>query len=181
MLLTRPLVPAVALTLVLALLVPCAASAREKGTVELGMDGFIGIRDYSNDHAFIVSVPISSVRAGYYVSERNVLEPSLGFNFISIGDESLTQLDFDLGLLLGMEDVGRTTPYFRVGGGILLLNDNGSETQFSVGIAAGIRIPTGDRFAVRLQGGVDHNFDGNGSLQESNDFGVKAGFSFFTR
>ena len=180
MLPTRFLVPAVALTLVLELLVPGAASAREKGTVELGMDGFIGIRDYSNDHAFIVSVPISSVRAGYYVSERNVLEPSLGFNFISIGDESLTELNFDLGLLLGMEDVGRTTPYFRVGGGILLLNGDGSsDTQLSAGIAAGIRIPTGDRMAVRLQGGVDHNFEGD--IPESNDFGVKAGFSFFTR
>ena len=179
-LLARFFVPAVALMLVLELPAPSVATAQGKGTVELGMDGFVGVRMYDFNDVFYMDLPVSSVRVGAYVSDRVALEPSLGFDLINVDSETLTQLDFDLGLLFCMEDVGRTTPYFRVGGGVLLVNSElPATTQFSAGLAAGVRIPTGDRFAVRLQIGIDRNFEGD--LVESTDLGGKIGFSFFTR
>jgi hypothetical protein len=160
---------------------PDIASAQEKGTVELGMDGFIGIRTYaSGSDVFSVDLPISSVRAGFYLSDRTALEPSLGFDVISGSGYTLSQLDFDLAMVFCMDDLGQTTPYFRVGGGVLLLNVEGSgDTQFTAGIAGGVRIPTGERMAVRLQLGIDRNFEGD--FSGSTDIGLKAGLSFFTR
>ena len=164
---------------------PHVTMARERGALEIGMDGFVGGRLYDQSEAFVddvfyVNMPVASIRVGMYLDDRMSLEPGLGWSLINIDGETLSELDFDLSLLYSLADPSKTAPYIRVGGGVVLVNsDLPASTQFSAGVALGVRIPAGDRFAVRLQGGVDKNFEGD--FIASTDVGAKIGLSFFTR
>lgn len=155
------------------------------------MDGRIGTRMYDDefqgfpvdlDNAFLVNLPVAHVRIGPYLSDKAQIEPSVGFELVSLEGETAYQLDLGLDLLLYLgDDPSRSVPFVRLGPGVLLLNDGDeSASQFQLGGGFGVRIPAGDRLAVRLQAAVDRNFS-NDDFLGSWDLGVMFGLSFFTR
>jgi len=188
------------LTLVVAILVGvCPARAQGSGSVELGLDAgftltmfdnvetFFG--DYSPDDLISFVLPVQSFRVGVYVSDRAQIEPSLGIQVVSQGGESVRVIQLGVDALFELtsrEDFELTSrenaavPFLSVGGQIVSLEADGSATQVSLRAGVGVKLPAGDRLAVRLQALIGRAFETDDVLG-SFDIGGRVGFSFFTR
>jgi hypothetical protein len=181
----------VAIAFLSSVLVP-PVSAQGRGATEFGLDGMIAGRLFddsfqgtpiSTDDAFLVGVPLQIFRVGFYVSDRIELEPSTSFTLVSLGGDTAHELGLNLNLLSHLSSQpGKAAPYVRLGGGLLSLDGGGgsSVTQFHANGGFGVKIPTGDRWAVRLEAAISRNF-ANDDFLGSWDVSALYGFSFFTR
>src|SRR5690242_4966275 len=93
------LVPLVAVAFLAAAL-PATASAQATtsapGVIELGIDAGISTTVGGDYHVTTVSIPTSTVRAGFYLNDRVSFEPSFGLSSISSGGDHLTTYDAEL-------------------------------------------------------------------------------------
>ncbi len=182
----------VALVLVVAAGAGASARAAGRGTTELGLDA--GVRaTFSDDIETVlgnvevedvvtVSVPVQSVRVGFFVSDRVEVEPSLGFALLSVGGETLSQLSLGVDLLAAFaSEPGAPAPYVTIGTLITSFDDgDDTATQFGVAGGLGVKFPQGDRWAVRLEAGLARLFENEGEALAAWDLSGTIGFSFFT-
>ncbi len=166
------------------------ARAAGRGSTELGLDAGISWTFSSNlnvadatttEDVVTVTVPVQSVRVGFFVSDRVQVEPSLGFVLVSVGDETLSQLSLGIDLLAAFaSEPGAPAPYVTVGGLITSLDvGDDTATQFGVSGGLGVRFPQGDRWAVRLEGGLARLFENEGEALAAWELFGTLGFSFF--
>jgi hypothetical protein len=169
-------------------MVPGLASAQNRGSVELGVDGRIGVsiidaQDsfFEPDNLTTVAIPNQSLRVGAFVSNTVQVGPSLSLVVLSQGGESLLALDLGLDVTYNFRsDRSGPIPFLQGGVAFSTLSNGGSHTQFRLGGSGGIKLPAGDQFAVRLEAGVNRAFETDDMFGMWNIFGG-FGFSFFTR
>jgi len=180
----------IACLLLLSCLAVSPAAAQSEGGVELGVDGLLAFRLYDDefsgfpvniDDAFLASLPVK-LRAGFPVTSQFSMEPSVAFDVVSIGGETLHEFDLGLSFLrnLGGER-GKTTPFLRIGGSFHVIGDgDDTDTQLSAGGALGVRLPMADRLDFRVEAGATRHFS-NDDYLGSWDVGSLFGLSFYTQ
>lgn len=156
------------------------AGVHERNPVELGMDAgvSIGLDDPSYT---TISIPVQSIRAGFMISPRFSLEPSLGLTYMHFSGESLTQYRALVGLLYHFQMNRHANQwYVRPFAGITGVSGSGSsDTQAEIGGGLGIKIPMAARVSTRFEANFEHGFK-SGDVASSNAIGILAGLSFFT-
>lgn len=177
-----------ALVLVAASLLVSSAAAQAKGAVEIGYDLGISVLmpdGGGNDVLFLatprtVSVGISTVRAGFYLSRHSELEPHFGLQLISTNDFNTTQMAVGLDYLHNFD--GKKTRLYLMGGARLAYFDNGSQTESQPGLGAGLgaKSTIGDRAALRYGVEVMRQFE-SGDFVARWDLGFLVGVSLFTK
>jgi hypothetical protein len=148
---------------------------------ELGVDAGL-MFTLDNPKTTLFSVPIQSIRAGFFLSPAISLEPSLRLNTISGGGiPTITDYGIGLGLLYHLStNRAANQPYIRPfiafdgqsGGG------GPSTSSFTVGGGFGVKMPINPRFATRLEANIGH-ISSSGTSQ--NVIGLLAGLSVYTR
>lgn len=152
--------------------------------VEIGMDASFSSTSFDDIDQSVTqfNFPEQRVRAGFFASPSISVEPSLGFSVLDVADESITSLVAGLDLLFHFSpDVSAPQLFVAVGPEVMRvdLGDEG-ETQFGLGGDFGVKLPVARQMAVRLAGFYTRFFETE-ALFGSNEFGVSAGFSFFTK
>ncbi len=156
--------------------------------IELGLDaGFQvsltdAVGEFERDNITVVQVPIQRFRVGFFVSDAVSIEPSVGLTYLSVSDQSLTELGAGLAFVYHFtSDASRPRVYLGAGGTLDLIDfGDASDTQFGAGALFGVKLPAGNQFAVRLEAQYVRAFESDDRLGASN-IGAFVGFSFFTK
>lgn len=160
------------------------AAAQTSGPkpLELGVDAgvTIGIGDNSTTS---ISIPVGSARIGFPIGTRTSLEPKFRLNLISGDGDTFTTYRVDLGLLYHLGSSRYPGAYHRAGMyvrpflGISGFANGNSDSNGLAGIGLGYKMPIVSRLSSRFEANFAHHFvDG-----DSNEIGLLAGLSFFTR
>jgi hypothetical protein len=147
---------------------------------ELGVDAGVTFT-LDDPKVTTFSVPIQSVRAGFFLSPEISLEPSLAFQSLSVsGGSSGSAYAIGLGLLYHFSTSRAANQmYVRPFIGLDGTSGGGSSTNsFSFGGGFGVKVPVGTRFATRFEGNLAHRSDSGVS---QNAIGLLAGLSVYTR
>jgi hypothetical protein len=151
--------------------------------VELGLDLGIefDITDDPGPNRTVIALPAQRLRVGLFASQQFSIEPSVSFSLVDVSDVSL--IEGSLNLLLAYHftaDRERPRVYLQAGGGLNLIDfEDESDAQFRVGGGLGVKIPAGDRFAVRLEADYFRSFESDLRYGTNTILGL-IGFSFFT-
>jgi hypothetical protein len=117
--------------------------------------------------------------AGFYVSPRAAIEPTLAFSHVGIGDDDLTVLGLGLAVPLYSDGSrGRRGSYLapRIGYNSLDLG-RGSASQFTLGLGFGVKTAINEHAAFRTQISFDYGFAGD--LKATRTIGLFLGLSVF--
>lgn len=170
-------------------LTPALAQAQSSHPIEFGVDAGVSFTT-GDPKVTTISVPLQSLRVGFYLSERVAIEPALAFNYAKSGDFSFSTLSPELGLLYDLTESRREPQFFvrPFAGVIRTAADDGtgseSVTVSHVGAGVGVKVPFGsvERFAWRIEALYDHSFaNTDKAIEAENAFGLKLGLSFFTK
>ena len=158
-----------------------AAPAAQGGFWELGLDGGIGI-GLDDPKTFSIAIPVSQVRAGYYVSDILSLEPSLSFfSVASKGSTAFSAWTLGLGVLYHLSPDRKASqmfvhPMLAFDGG-----SGGQDTRTSLGAGVGLKKPAMDgRFVWRFEAGLMHRLK-SGAFAASTGLYGNWGLSIYTK
>jgi hypothetical protein len=177
---------------VAAALILVASAASAQGTaprpLELGVDAGVTI-DLGDNSFTTISIPVPSLRVGFPISPRTSLEPKLTLTVQAGNDVTVTQYRGELGLLYHLGSDRYPGAYQRAGVyvrpflGIVGFSvnaddtDDPSDSSGLLGIGLGWKHPLVSRLSTRLEANFLHVFEEG----DSNQIGLLAGLSFFTR
>lgn len=159
-----------------------AAGAQAPRPIELGIDAgvTIGLGDNSTT---TVDVPAQAFRIGFPISPRSSLEPKFRLNLISGDGDTFTSYRTELGWLYHLGSSRYPGAYQRAGtyvrpfAGLIGHSDGDSSTSGLLGAGVGLKMPLVARLSSRFEANFAHLFGDS----ESNEIGLLAGLSFFTR
>ena len=168
------------LLVAVAVVFPLSALTAQSRPIELGTDLGVSFDFGGSSTLTTVSIPTSTLRVGFWMTDRVSIEPNVGFTWLHVSGESLTTIDAALALLYHFNaDASRARPYITVFPGLTHFNSDGSTTQFYAGAGLGVLLPMQERLALRLEGRYTHLFSGDGGAS-SDGAAARVGFSFFT-
>jgi len=152
--------------------------------VELGLDMGIAV-GLESPTTTQISLPLSQIRAGFFINDRVSIEPQLSLQHVSGGGSSITALGLEVGALYHFSpDRAHNQWYLRPTLGLshsdVSVFGSSSQTQASLGVGFGVKLPIMDRLATRLEGKLGHAFE-TSSAPGATSIGLLAGLSFFTR
>lgn len=158
------------------------AQEQARGTIELGVDAYVGQTTQGSTSLTVVDVPFRSARLGVFLSERVELEPSVTFQYLKL--ESSRYADK---LTLGRVGVlyhfttDRRAPQLFLRPTLGYLQTSGVSRQGgpALGVGGGIKLPIGERFLFRGSGDLEHIKVSK--RPSSRRLGVLLGFSVLTR
>lgn len=165
-----------------------ASTSSGSQPIELGADASLGIgfgATTPDVNVTTFQIPLSQIRAGFFISPELSIEPSLGMQYASANGGSSSHYTLGVGALyhfstLRTEKQVYVRPFLNFesasasGGGT-----SNSATSLALGAGLGIKIPATDRFAWRLEANLAHN--NNKNFDDSpNRFNLLAGLSYFT-
>lgn len=170
-------------TLLLALTaVQASAQSTAPRPIELGIDAGVSIG--LDDDAFTtIDIPVQAFRIGFPLSPRVSLEPKLRINVLTGEGDTFTTYRGELGLLYHLGSDRYPGAYHRAGlylrpfAGIVGFSNGESDSAGLLGAGVGYKIPLVSRLSSRFEANFAHYF-GDG---DSNELGLLAGLSFFTR
>jgi len=177
-------------TSVLALLVvslfASRAAAQAQGAAEIGYDLSLSILMPEGDDVLLLSTPrtmsigVSTVRAGFYLSPHGELEPSFGLILINNGNSTVTQYGVGLDYLYNFNGK-QTRPFLMGGGRVVSFNDgSASESQLGLGGGVGAKSRIGDRAAMRYSVELVRQFESD-NFAARWDVAFSIGISVFTK
>jgi hypothetical protein len=162
---------------------PAQRSGAE-GTWELGTDAALTFG--LDDQGTVLSIPVGTVRAGYFIRPEWSIEPFLSFDYLSTDAGSGSIYQFGVGGLYHLSTMRTQSQlYLRPFAGLVGFSDNpdggggNSESDFVLGGGFGIKWPKlGGRLALRGEVNISHQLaEPEGMSAVGFDFGI----SFFTR
>lgn len=176
------------IALVGAMLIGGVVGAQPGRPLELGADAAVTI-GLGDNSVTVVDIPAQAFRIGFFLNDRISLEPKFGLTTISGGGDTFTSYLAELGLPIHWYRArmrGDPYPYpsplsafyVRPFIGLLGTNTEGPDiTNGRVGAGLGMKVPLASRLASRFEANFAHIF---GDF-DSNEIGLLAGLSFFTR
>ncbi|HXV17230.1 MAG TPA: outer membrane beta-barrel protein [Gemmatimonadaceae bacterium] len=173
------------LTIAITSLALCAiagrAHAQAPRPIELGADA--GVTIGLGDNSFTtIDIPVQSFRAGFPISPRSSLEPKISLHVFSDNGTS-TDYRAELGWLYHFGSSRYPGAYQRAGAyvrpfaGLQGHSDGVSTTDGLLGAGLGFKMPLVSRLSGRFEANFAHLFGDS----DSNQLGLLAGLSFFTR
>lgn len=157
------------------------APPAEQG-LELGIDAGVGI-GLGGNSSTTISIPAQAFRVGFPMSPRTSIEPKLRLNVLTGNGDTFTEYRAEVGLLYHLGSSHYPGAYQRAGIylrpfiGIAGISDGDSQSFGLLGAGVGLKMPLISRLSTRFEANFAHQF-GNG---DSNEIGLLAGLSFFTR
>jgi len=165
------------------------ALAQQPTRVEFGIDAALthvsldldpGSASYN-----VFELPVRAVRAGFEVTPLVSVEPTLGIQSVS-GDAGETRLNFDIGVpisLSGPLNPAVTQAFLRplIGFRHESFTGEHGDTQTALGVGIGMRAHMSGRLAARFEARYVHGLRAGDFLKSTNELGLLAGVSFFTR
>lgn len=157
------------------------SSSLDSPSPEIGVDAAVSF-GLSSPSTTEIAIPVSLIRAGFFMSPVLSLEPWLGLNSFSGGGFSGTDYRLGVGLLYHFS-ASRAANQFYVRPFIGVHGEsgdlgNGSTAQFGAGF--GVKLPLRDRLATRLEANFGHE-TGRAGDAGRDAIGLLAGLSFYTR
>ncbi len=162
-----------------AVLMPSSATA-QTGSIELGVDALSVGGDFTGNLITAV-VPVRTLRAGFFVSDRVSVEPQMAFEYVNFDGFDFWEVTLGVGSLLHLRR--RPTRFRGYVRPLVTLNvsDTGKRaSQIGLGAGVGGKIRLLERLALRLELVFGHAF-GNEEFAGRNDLAGIVGVSFFTR
>jgi hypothetical protein len=167
------------------------AAAQGSGSIEFGMDLGLRLTMYDEwelgfgtvepDDAFSVEMPVSLIRLGVFVSDKVQVEPSIGLQLVSQGDNTAHTFQAGADMIVNLStEKGKSTPFLSMGAGLVNIGLDQTTTQGNVRVGGGVKLPAGERWAVRLQGVAARAFETD-DLPANWELSVRAGVSLFSR
>ena len=190
------------LALAAIIVIPHALSAQgasPRRPIELGVDAALAYESRDAVDGISLTVPVPRLRVGFFLTDAISLEPSFQFNYARVtiennitGDERTTSgsnYELDFGLLYHFStDRTQRQVYVRPLIGINGFSssdddddDDTSSSQVVFGVGLGIKLPSTNRLATRLEGGFVHQSEDDPFFPSSNRLYASFGISFFTR
>lgn len=171
------------LAIALVVITATTASAQTPKPLELGMDAGVTIAFGDLDYTSI-DIPASAFRVGFPVGTRTSLEPKLGLHVRSGDGDTFTSYRAQLGLLYHLGSRRYPGAYHRAGMYVrpfvgidgATAGDN-DVTSGLLGVGLGVKVPLVSRLSSRFEVNFAHLF---GDF-DTNEVGLLAGLSFFTR
>lgn len=172
-------------------LVATVASAQSTAPrpLELGIDAGVTI-ELGDNSTTTINIPVSAFRVGYPISPRTSLEPKVMLSLSTGNDVTVTQYRAEVGLLYHLGSDRYPGAYQRAGVyvrpflGIVGFDFNAdvdaldsSDSAGILGAGLGWKHPLVSRLSSRLEANFAHRFGDD----DSNEIGLLAGLSFFTR
>ena len=167
-----------------------SAQAGQSMPIELGLDGVIAF-GLDDPQTTSIQLPVRNFRIGFMRDPVWSIEPFMGLSYTKQGDVSLTQLNLGTGLLYHFSTSRAASQWYarpflgldhtsisadnNVGG-----TTTTSANQFQLGGGVGIKVPMADRFGLRFELALAHDFK-SGDLPSSTTLAILGGFSFYTR
>src|SRR5688500_16496920 len=168
------------------LLPASAAAAQPRRPVELELHPAPTTARGDNS-VTVVEIPQRAFRIGFFFTDRLSVEPKFGLTTISGGGDTFTTYLAELGLLYHFYRTRTRTDlypsplaafYVRPFVGLTGFSDgDDSDANGRIGAGLGMKVPIASRLASRFEANFAHNF---GDFS-SNEIGLLAGLSFFTR
>lgn len=164
------------------------AGAQPPRPIELGIDAAVTI-GLGDNSVTVVDIPAQAFRIGFFVDDRMSLEPKVGLTTISGRGDTFTSYIAELGLLFHFyRPRVRPDPYpyprpasaFYVRPFVGIVGASGGDdsvTDGFLGAGLGMKVPLINRLASRFEANFAHRFGD----RSSNQIGLLAGLSFFTR
>lgn len=186
-------------TAITALVAPLAQAQRQSTLIELGLDASFARTSYHSEpdalgrettvNVNTINIPLSVIRAGFFITESVAIEPAFGLHYERVGDASTSQTVFDIGLPIYLSPNRRENQIFiRPVVGLSHItadatsrdNAGSSDTQANVGVGLGIKMPLTDRFATRVEAQYRHA-PKSGHLSSYDQIAALAGISVYVR
>lgn len=151
-------------------------------SLELGIDAGITI-GLGDNSVTTIDIPAQAFRVGFPISPRTSIEPKLRLNLVSGNGDTFTSYRGEVGLLYHFGSSRYPGAYQRAGmyvrpfAGVVGYSDGSSQTNGLLGAGLGIKMPLVAKLSSRFEANFAHKF-GDAS---SNEIGLLAGLSFFTR
>lgn len=162
-----------------------ADSSAQDRPVELGMDGAISYSLVSApdgqdvDDVQTWAFPLQRIRLGLFPSRALQAQLSTGFSVADYGEVSTVRFALGIaGLYHLTGDRTRTGLYVEAGGGLDLLSDESSDTQWSVGAGLGYKLRLSQQLSLRPAVQVARSFESGQRFAETTISGL-IGLSFF--
>jgi hypothetical protein len=158
------------------------AQAPAPRSLELGIDAGITI-GLGDNSVTTIDIPAQAFRVGFPISPRTSIEPKLQLHLVSGNGDTFTTYRGELGLLYHLGSSRYPGAYQRAGLyvrpflGIVGFSDGDSQTSGLLGAGLGFKMPLVSKLSSRFEANFAHRF-GDAS---SNEIGLLAGLSFFTR
>jgi outer membrane protein with beta-barrel domain len=181
-------------------LVSTASNAQSRGSrssqsapqastpIEFGLDGALNF-GLDDPKTTAVSLPVQNLRVGFMRNPVWSIEPFLQLNSIHQSGASATAMNIGTGLLYHFtqnraEKQWYARPFVGLNHGSASETVGGVTTstsvnQFQVGGGVGLKVPMADRWGLRFEGTMTHNFKTD-AVAASSMLGFNAGLSFFT-
>jgi hypothetical protein len=150
--------------------------------LELGLDAGITI-GLGDNSVTTIDIPAQAFRVGFPISPRASLEPKISLRVISGNGDTFTAYRGELGFLYHFGSDRYPGAYQRAGlyvrpfGGIVGFSDGISRTSGLLGAGVGFKMPLVAKLSSRFEANFAHLFGD----ADSNEIGLLAGLSFFTR
>jgi hypothetical protein len=166
-----------------------AVRAQRPARVEFGVDAALNHVSYDLDPGSASNTffdfPAQAIRIGFEMTPLIWLEPTLGIHSVS-GDGGLSMIDFDIGVPISLSGpVVPTAQQFFVrpliGFRHESLTGEHSDTQTALGGGVGMRVHVSGRLTARFEGRYVHGLREGDFIKSTNEIGLFAGVSFFTR
>jgi hypothetical protein len=151
-------------------------------SLELGIDAGITI-GLGDNAVTTIDIPAQAFRVGFPISPRTSIEPKLRLNLVSGNGDTFTSYRGEIGLLYHLGSSRYPGAYQRAGlyvrpfAGVVGFSDGSSQTSGLLGAGLGFKMPLVSKLSSRFEANFAHKF-GDAS---SNEIGLLAGLSFFTR
>ena len=190
------------LVVVAGVAVPRLGEAQDSGQrkpIELGLDAALARESGDDFSSTSFTLPVTRLRAGFFLSDKVSLEPSLSFSYASTTNENpitgdeFTNSGMSYDLIVSMlyhfrADRTQSQPYLRPFVGLRGFNSDsdrdefdGSGTQTSFGAAFGFKFPVSGRVGTRVEAGYTHHAENEPEFRGTNVIFLGVGLSFFTR
>lgn len=174
------------LALLVASLFASRAAAQAPGAAEIGYDLGLSILMPEGDDVLILATPrtmsigVSTVRAGFYLSPHGELEPKFGLMLVNSNNSTITQYGLGLDYLYNFG--GQNTRPFLMGGGRVVSFSGGNVTETQVGLGGGVgaKSTIGDRAAMRYSVELVRQFESD-RFAARWDVAFSVGISVFTK
>ncbi len=167
-------------------LLSVSARAQTPRPIELGVDAGVSI-GLGDNSVTVINIPAQAFRVGFFFDDNMSLEPKFAINTVTGSGDTFTSYLAELGLLYhfyrtptlrGTVPSPRSAFYVRPFAGIVGASGGGnSNTDAILGLGVGMKVPLISRLASRFEANFAHQF---GDFS-SNQIGLLAGLSFFTR
>jgi len=173
---------AASLAAIVLLTLPARVRAQGNVSPPLEFGGDAAVPVLFNPSAVVLTIPVSEVRVGYFVTPQIEIEPRVNLIAANGSGDSYTEVHLTVGALYHLTPSrAAAQTYVRPFASFSTVKFTGSdETRAgALGIGLGVKLPMGSRFAFRPELDFAHTFAGD-DVEDESRVQLLLGFSVYS-